>query len=320
MAGTQLGTQRVAAPAELGLRRQGIRFWNVAPDLVRIEVELENHGGTKSEPTTIHLQAAPFGAFVPWKPLTDVAVPSIEPGAKVVVSTEAKVRRESPIGDLSALVPRQVLTANGNEPPRRLVSRLLPRAIRRAIGLGVGRRDELAAAGELLAQDEAMGRVMSNIMTRTGSEELPPDLNQLLGRECPHWAGNIDVLVGLNAVERHMAKALRVYPGRANVALFMLGGGARRYSMRIAGDVEDFGHALYDPLGGTSLHEKNGTYLLDLSSKRPWARMILYVCRPPEGYERGSVEVHVQRQPGGDQAVVEFSLAADALGTGCYAV
>jgi hypothetical protein len=139
----------------------------------------------------------------------------------------------------------------------------------------------------------------------------------LLGRECPHWAGNIDVMIGLEAVERHMARALRIYPGRANLAMFMLGGGAQRYSMRIESDMPG-GHMLYDGYRGKSLVEADGTYLLETASVEQ--HMIIYACRPPEMYERGSVDVHIQRQPGGDTAVVEFSLAVDALGTGCYAV
>src|SRR5206468_4495614 len=56
-----------------------------------------------------------------------------------------------------------------------------------------------------------------------GRPSLAPDLWDLLGRGQPHWAGNINVFVGARPVERHLARALRVYPGRTNLVMFMVG-------------------------------------------------------------------------------------------------
>jgi hypothetical protein len=64
----------------------------------------------------------------------------------------------------------------------------------------------------------------------------------MVGQEQPHWAGNINVFVGGKAVERHVAKALRVYPGRMNMAMFIVGsfGKADAYSFELVGLAPDW--------------------------------------------------------------------------------
>ena len=52
------------------VERQDIRFYDVSPDRVRIEITVRNASGDRSAPTMLRLQAAPLGAFLPWTPLT----------------------------------------------------------------------------------------------------------------------------------------------------------------------------------------------------------------------------------------------------------
>src|SRR5438132_12963314 len=81
-----------------------------------------------------------------------------------------------------------------------------------------------------------------------GRVSLAPDLSDLLGRSQPYWAGNINVFVGIHPVERHLARALRVYPGRTNLAMFLVGGPGRRdaYAFELVGLTPDWKAGLYD--------------------------------------------------------------------------
>lgn len=300
MSASAIESRGVAHATELHVERTGIRYWNVAPDRVRIEVLVENWGADVSRPASLVLQAAAFGAFVPWQPLARLAVPSLEPGGVAVVGCERPQRRVRAVADFSGLVP-----------PR----------LRTALGASGGDSEGVPAASPTRARDQVMASALQAMMRSSArSGELPPDLLELLGQENPHWAGNINVLVGGRSVERHMAQALRVYPGRANLAMFMLGGDATGYRMEARGEGALWPHALFDPLVVRPLLQPDGSFQLDLEWSRIDQRMVVFACRPPLEVGAASVEIHVQRQPQGDEAVVEFSLSPDAAGPGCYAV
>ena len=153
------------------------------------------------------VEAAPLGAFLPWQPLTEVALPAIASGASAIVTAEVTSRRPAPLGSFANLPPRRLLTAlltPDEEPANRPAS---------------------PATG-----------VLSLLFGGRRRTDLPADLFDLLGRGNPHWAGNLNVFVGGKPVERHRARALRIYPGRANLAFFLLGSGPDAYSLRIEGD------------------------------------------------------------------------------------
>src|SRR5262245_41808220 len=78
---------------DLEVQRSGIRFHNIAPDQVRIEIEVENHGSSPSEPTSLRIEAALFGAFLPWRPLAALPVPTIPAGGMALVETVARQPR-----------------------------------------------------------------------------------------------------------------------------------------------------------------------------------------------------------------------------------
>jgi hypothetical protein len=142
----------------------------------------------------------------------------------------------------------------------------------------------------------------------------------LLGRQGHHWAGNIDVLMRGKEVERHMARALRVYPGKTNAAMFFVGDRADGYRFEMSGDVEDWQAELVDMTGSPSLRPGKAE-AVPTGEFREFRRGTFYLLmRPPKGAERGAVSIHVTRQTDGKEAVVEFSLDSRAAGAGCYKV
>ena len=54
---------------------------------------------------------------------------------------------------------------------------------------------------------------------------LPANPFDLLSRGNLYWAGNLNVFVGGQAVERHRACELRIVPERTNVVMFFVGNG-----------------------------------------------------------------------------------------------
>jgi hypothetical protein len=69
--------------AVIEVEREGIRFWNVTPERVRIEIAVHNRGVVRSQATPMVIQSAPLGAFLPWRPLGRLMVPPLEPESSV---------------------------------------------------------------------------------------------------------------------------------------------------------------------------------------------------------------------------------------------
>jgi hypothetical protein len=282
-----------SARPDLRLARQDITFGNLTPEQVRIEVTVTNAGEAPSSPTVARIEAAPFGAFLPWSPLATLPVPALPPGGSAVLTLDA--RRVAPALQLDA----------DRTPPRRLLT---------ALG----------------AEDERPGRSRSRAETRAAllnaalpAPPLPTDLFQLLGRQPTHWVGNLNVFVNNIPVERHLAQALRIYPGAQNLAMFVVGSHQKdAYRFWLEGPGARWDARLAD---GTDVRA-----LLDLPSAAPvdterWIdaqsmRLMFLMISPPASCEQGHVEVHVEQRSTGRQAVVEFSLDPEAAGAGCYVV
>src|SRR5262245_62077232 len=96
--------------AELRVERTDIVFHDLPGDRLRIQVTVHNAGGQRSRPTTMRLESAPLGAFVPWRPLTFLNVPALEPGESRELSTEVPRPRPTPLGDFGGVPPRRLLT------------------------------------------------------------------------------------------------------------------------------------------------------------------------------------------------------------------
>lgn len=82
--------------AVLVVRRQDISWRNVTPGVVLITVRVRNAGSERSEPTTLTLESAPFGAFVRWTPLDTRAPEPVARGGRT------RGRRGCPLAEAAA--------------------------------------------------------------------------------------------------------------------------------------------------------------------------------------------------------------------------
>jgi hypothetical protein len=290
--------------AALCVERSDISFCDVREGTVRIEVTVHNVGEQRSRPTPMRLESAPLGAFVPWQPLTQLMVPPLEPGESRALSVDVARPQEAPLGDFDRLPPKRLLTA--------ISSPDQPNQDARG-----GLADVLNLLRRKPSRPASGGRA-------SGKATLASDLFDLTNREHPYWAGNINVFVGKRAVERHRAMALRIYPGRTNLAMFVVGspGIPDAYAFDLVGLAEDWKANLYDMRGAHSFAIDSSCNPLKQSQ---WVEldgttmMVLAIC-PPAGCQSGKLEVHVTRRSCGKEAVVEFDLDPSAKGAGCYSL
>lgn len=293
-----------AVENQLLVNREDISWHNVAPDRVRIEVTVSNVSVERSPRTELRLQAAPLGVFLPWKDLTTLWVPPLDGDKVVTLSTEVSCPRPRPLGRFDRVPPRRLATA---------------------LGLfdddGQG---QTATGGPLSALRARLGQWFGRLGPRSQPDavpQLPPDPMDLLGRANEHWAGNINVFVGNEVTERHVADALRIYPGRINKAALLVGNGQRDvYTFGITGD----GTAWKAELFAQVIHLKDmltefmGRIALGTPRTVDGLFVVVLSIEPPATCERGELAVHVTRGSTGQTAMVEFSLDAAAQGPGCY--
>jgi hypothetical protein len=128
--------------------------------------------------------------------------------------------------------------------------------------------------------------------------------------------------MGGQAVERHLARALRIYPGKTNLAAFSVGSQQDLYKFELSGSGANWDAELHNM---TPLPSMLDFPVSDPIVPSQWIKMngcqlvLLAVC-PPEYCVKGEVEVHVHQKSSQREAVVEFSLDSNAAGAGCYAV
>jgi hypothetical protein len=293
-------SRRAATSSDaLHVERTDITFTNRRPDLVEIRVVVTNAGTEESEPTYAALSAAPLGAFVEWRPMAIVRVPGLEPGESFTVETQARQ-------------PRPYLDTPDRVPPRRIITALGADDdddARRVPGTGTLARN-LAAV---------FGRRGSSART-TG--ELPANPFDLLFRGNPHWAGNLNIFVGGRAVERHLAQALRVYPERQNMAMFIVGSRRDAYSFHFQGAAVEWDAKLFDLSRASSLLavDEGCAVPVDHWITLHGHSLMILAMSPPANCSQESIEVHVTQRSTGETAIVEFSLDPTAAGPGCYVV
>ena len=281
-----------------------ITFEDLNHDTVTIRVRIRNEGESRSSPTSIRLESAPFGAFVPWRPLASLPVPALKPGESRELSVTAARPHPVPLGDFDRVPPMSVLKALDTSPDEPS-----PRP---------GRR--FAALWHLIRR---RGSRSANNTTTARQAMLPPDLWEWFGREQPHWAGNVNVFIGSRPVERHVAKALRIYSGRTNLAMFIVGGTGMRdaYTFDLVGLPPDWKAALHDVTAAKTLVVRSSDKPIQ---ERQWVyasagmMVVMLAVRPPLICEEGKVQVLVTRRSCRKTAKVEFDLDPTAQGAGCY--
>lgn len=302
---TRSGYEIEFGEANLRVERTDINFHDVPGGKVRVQVTVHNTGTGRSQPTPMRIESAPLGAFVPWRPLARLVVPALEAGESRELSVEVERPHPKALGAFDRVPPKQVLTA---------------------LSAPDESEDEAPAQTDAAA---GVGSAILNLMgwgqrSRTKRTGLAQDLWELVGRGQPYWAGNINVFIGRKAVERHRAQALRIYPGRTNMAMFVVGGFGKSdaYSFGLAGVNADWNTSLYEATNRRDL-------LLSPSDApiegKTWVEsrgglMVMLATQPPADCKTGNLEVHVTQRSTGETAIVEFSMDATAKGPGCYVV
>jgi hypothetical protein len=280
----------------LAISRADIDFFSIAQHLVAIEIKVTNDSDSPSAADILELMAAPFGAFVPWRPIATITLPALAPGKVQYVRWRAVVLQPKPLGSPDGVGPRRLLTAFGlaDEPPNRRASK----------------------------EPEKTGQLAIHRSRPHPPATLPACLLDLLLQETPHWAGNINVLVGNVDVERHRAQALRVYPGRLNMAWFIVGGDAPdAYAFGLRGLGTDWDAKLFDTTSRETLvvsADDNGAIVPGEWIETHGSRTMLLALRVPLECDTATVAVHVTQKSTQRKAVVEFSLDPKAAGRGCY--
>jgi hypothetical protein len=301
MTSNLLSTDSRLSVASVHFEASDINFFNVAPDRVQLEVTVWNAGEKFSRAANAFVMAAPLGAFVPWKPVTLLPLPALAPGQSHTLRTEIPRTLAKPLGPPDQVPPQRLLTALDSEDDRPSQASApgrwgvlgLMRAVRQRPG-------DLAGTG------------------------LPGDVFELLGRGSPHFAGNFNIFVLGKAVERHLAQAVRIYPGKTNMAMFVVGArGHDSYAFHLDGDGADWDARIYDFTHRSACAAS--VTRADALAEKEWIdvvdqRVMMLALCPPKGCGRGKVNVNVEQRSSGKTAVVEFSLDPSAAGPGCFVV
>jgi hypothetical protein len=280
----QSGTLRSARSADLTVRRSDIEFIDVEPGWVEIWITVRNTGSIPSGWTPAIVHSAPLGAFVAWQPRAILRVPPLQPGESAALRTRAARPMPKPLGPPDRLPPAALLTALGFD----------------------DRRRGGASRGPAVQQQQV----------------LPPSPLDLLTGPGTYWAGNLNVFVRRQAVERHAAMSLRILAGRTNVAMFVVGD-RDSYRFDLVGIGSEWNAQILDAMSAATISRgfHDGTPI-ELGTWTPvrGPSLLFLVVQPPAGCREGGLEVHVTQQSTGKTAVVEFSFDPRAAGPGCYVV
>lgn len=98
-----------------GLSREGVSWRSIAPDRVEIRIEIVNDADRPTEPDDLVIETASLGAFVPFRPVTRIAVGALEPGGRREIRTTVARNRLARQLDLR-LIPGAFLQQPGPSP------------------------------------------------------------------------------------------------------------------------------------------------------------------------------------------------------------
>ncbi len=297
--------------AKLSVQRKDLHFGKRKNGLVWLEIEVHNHGQIASEAQYMHVEHAPFGAFVAGTPVIRILVPPIPPKSSVRVGAEffdedgslrAKARADqdpstSPLGGL--------LRA------RILVPPIPPKS---SVRVGADFFDEDGSLRRWARADQEPStsplRGLLRAMTRAGAAA-----RALLGaptKREPVWAGNFNIHLGGQAAERHCA-TIKLQPGATNEALFFVGDRPDQYTFDFLGDGVAWNPTLaFIPDGRGIIEPKKLTRINCLS--------IVYLSiTPPANVRKGTLTVSVTQLSSGKKALVEFGFGVDTIQPQCFA-
>ena len=272
----------IAASPAFEVRREAIDWRWRAPGALEIELTIRNPSMRTTAPTHAIVRSAAFGAFVPQRPLTVLAVPAIAPRGRVT---------------LTAVAPTSLLARPDERPnleaPRSDETEQLVRELERELELisETGRRFDRAELERWVA------------WTRARKPLAAPGV--------VHWMGNLHIFVGGTAAERHQARGVVVRRGFTTLVPFEVGDGhADAYRFRLDGDASQWEPALVDSCDdGRDLPFARGRRSDEghewFEAGMAWLRLSV---RPPESAAAGRSELHVQRRSTGQTTVVEFEL------------
>jgi len=287
----------------LSVEREDIVFGTLRPGRLFAEITIHNTGEERSETTVAVLQSAPLGVFVPWQPLGVIRVPSLAPGGSTTIREEFTYTTPQVLGSIDKLPPERLLTALGLGEPDKNTRQPAP-----------PQNPSLVPALLALLQQGGAPPAAS------ADQQTPAtDLLALVQQGSPHWAGNLNLFFPGADVERHVAQALRVYPGRVNLAMFIIGKPRDIYQFHFSGDAADWNARLFDTFHGRPILE--GIHSPEVEEgvwHQPSTGLVLLMVVPPPEAETGAVNVHVRQKSSNREAVVEFTMDSRAAGPGCY--
>jgi hypothetical protein len=306
------------------------------------------------------LQFAAFGAFVPWTPLQLLQVPRIRPGGSTLVSTEVIICEDGTLlaedgGAYSEDRKRyqDALRTIQNDEQLKTMSvwQVVARKVRNQLAENRvkrlrAQRETARKAQERASENRGLWLGDTSLAEFEELFDLEPadrpraDLHQ--GRSV-YWIGNINVLMGGIDVERHEARAFRIYPGKINRSWFFLGGPPRcSTSFEILGAGEGWSTRLYETKPDSSWSFRDHadlrrfcqglemeTYPGEMIEPGKWARLgvcpmiAVEICPPPDATSSALAIQVLQRSPCGEEvrkAVVEFDFSESAVGPGCHTV
>jgi hypothetical protein len=128
--GTLALAQRRESRSRLRLKRTDLTF-SLDEGMLDIAIRVRNMGSRATKPRAGSVEWAPFGAFVPWRPLATLDVPALRPGEVRIV--RLRVPAPAPGGaGLPPWMPDALLEDPAGEPPasrRTIATRLLGRLL-----------------------------------------------------------------------------------------------------------------------------------------------------------------------------------------------
>ena len=303
--------ERARGAALLDVRREDIRFGDLGPGLVWLEVEVHNRGGSASVPTPMQVRVAPFGAFVASEPLEVLAVPSISPGTSMTLRAAYRVRPDGGLAKRGGLWPS---ARWGDVSRHRDLAWDRPQAETfgpnwsrdLALDPSRGRGHDTAEEGagaDLILRATARNRALGAVVKRLR------ELVKVAPEASLSWAGNFDVHIGSTEAERHIMRAIRLTPGKSNVAMFVVGERPEDFVFDLQGEATAWDAALL----------RDGSELsLGSPHTLPGGAPVFLRVTPPAGTTEGLLAVGVTRQATGKRALVEFGFGTGTIPPGCF--